>query len=262
MKTVLVCHNDSLLDRVILARWLNSFSDLAGIVLIQEGSQQLRRRVRRELKRVGIVRFLDVLAFRFFYSLLLRDKDRRWEAEEVQKKCRIYPDVTSQTQILDTVSPNTPETEAFIKQLQPDIVLARCKVILKESIFSIPAKGTLVMHPGICPEYRNAHGCFWALSNGDTSKVGMTLLRVDKGIDTGPCFGYYSYAFDEARESHIVIQHRVVLENLDSIQRKFAEIFDGTARPMELSGRDSAVWGQPWLTKYLQWKFRARKAAQ
>jgi methionyl-tRNA formyltransferase len=117
------------------------------------------------------------------------------------------------------------------------------------------------MHPGICPEYRNAHGCFWALANGDKGKVGMTLLRIDKGIDTGPCFGYYSYAFDEAVESHIVIQHRVVLENLDSIQGKLVEIFNGTARPMDIAGRDSAVWGQPRLTKYLEWKSRARKSA-
>ena len=262
MRTLLICHHDAVLDRVVLARWLNSFSDLAGIVIIQEGPQQVRRRVRRELKRVGIVRFLDVLAFRFFYSLLLRDEDRRWEEEELQKKSAIYPEVTSQMQILNTVSPNSRETEAFIKQLQPDIVLARCKVILKETIFSIPAKGTLVMHPGICPEYRNAHGCFWALANGDTGKVGMTLLRIDKGIDSGPCFGYYSYAFDETRESHIVIQHRVVLENLDRLQGKFIEIFNGTARPLDISGRNSAVWGQPWLTKYLEWKFRAREAVR
>ena len=51
------------------------------------------------------------------------------------------------------------------------------------------------MHPGICPEYRNAHGCFWALANRDLNKVGMTLLRIDKGVDTGPTFGYYTYPY-------------------------------------------------------------------
>ena len=54
---------------------------------------------------------------------------------------------------------------------------ARCKVILKEKIFGIPRVGTFVMHPGICPEYRNAHGCFWALVRRDLERVGMTLLR-------------------------------------------------------------------------------------
>lgn len=118
------------------------------------------------------------------------------------------------------------------------------------------------MHPGICPEYRNAHGCFWALANGDRDRVGMTLLRIEKGVDTGPPFGYYSYPFDEARESHIVIQYRVVLENLDVLRQKFLEIFDVAAAPVNISGRKSAAWGQPWMSKYLRWKARARREAR
>lgn len=259
MKTLLICHHDAPLDRIILSRWLNSFSHLVGIVVIEETHRQMRRRVRRELERIGWLRFLDVFAFRLYYSLFLSSKDRRWEEQELEAKCRVYADIGSETPVLNTPSPNSQEAQAFIQRLAPDIVLARCKVILKEEIFSVPTKGTWVMHPGICPEYRNAHGCFWALANRDTEKVGMTLLRIDKGVDTGPCFGYYSYHFDEARESHIVIQNRVVLENLDLLREKFVQIFAGSALPLDVSGRKSAVWGQPWLTKYLQWKSRAKK---
>src|SRR5436309_328007 len=32
---------------------------------------------------------------------------------------------------------------------------------------SLPARGTFVLHTGICPEYRNAHGCFWALARSE-----------------------------------------------------------------------------------------------
>lgn len=259
MKTLLICHDGAQLDQVILARWLNSFSELVGIVIIHEGSSEIRRRVRRELKRTGALRFLDALAFRFYYLIFLAGKDRRWERRELREKSLLYPDIAPGTPILRTPSPNTEETETFIKKLNPDIVLARCKVLLKECIFSIPAKGTIVMHPGICPEYRNAHGCFWALANGDVNKVGMTLLKIDKGVDTGPPFGYYTYAFDEIDESHIVIQHRVVLENLPALRNKLLEIFQGTAVPLNVAGRESAAWGQPWLSKYLQWKSRARK---
>jgi methionyl-tRNA formyltransferase len=259
MKTLLICHDGAQLDQVVLARWLNSFSELVGIVIIQEPPSRKWRRVRRELKRIGVLRFLDALAFRFYYRIFTADKDRRWERQELREKSLIYGDIAPDTEMLKTPSPNSQEAETFIKSMNPDLVLARCKQLLKESVFSIPAKGTLVMHPGICPEYRNAHGCFWALANGDLNKVGMTLLRIDKGVDTGPPFGYYSYPFDEAHESHIVMQHRVVLENLDALRSKFLEIFNGTAVPLNTSGRTSAAWGQPWLTKYLQWKSRAKR---
>jgi len=262
MKTLLICHDGAPLDQVVLARWLSSFSNLAGIVIIEEPPTRAWRRVRREVKRIGILRFLDVLAFRVYYRLFLASTDQRWETQELREKCRIYADISADTAILRTPSPNTQETETFIRRLNPDLVLARCKVLLKESIFLIPAKGTFVMHPGVCPEYRNAHGCFWALANRDLSKVGMTLLRIDKGVDTGPAFGYFTYPFDEVRESHIVIQHRVVLENLNDLRAKFLEILNGTPIPLDTSGRPSAVWGQPWLTKYLKWKSLAKKGVR
>src|SRR5579864_3573730 len=260
MKTLLICHDGAALDQVVLARWLNSFSELLGIVVIGERPGQIWSRLRRQIKRIGFLRFLDALAFRLYYRLFLFGKDQRWESQEVRQKCQVYGDVPSAIPIFRTPSPNTPETEAFIKSLKPDVMVARCKMLLKESIFSIASKGTLVMHPGICPEYRNSHGCFWALANRDMDKVGMTLLRIDKGVDTGPQFGYYTYPFDEVHESHIVIQHRVVLENLDALRDKFLEIYKGTAIPLEISGRPSATWGQPWLTRYLQWKRAAKRS--
>ena len=262
MNTLLICHEGALLDHEVLARWLNSFSDLAGIVLVHEPPKRVWRRVRRETKRVGVLRFLDVLAFRIYYRLLLARKDRSWERRKLQECCRTYPQLSPHTPVLKTSSPNTLEVEQFIQRLRPDLVIARCKTLLKESVFSIPAKGTFVMHPGICPEYRNAHGCFWALANDDLEKVGMTLLRIDKGIDTGPTFGYYSYPYDERNESHIVIQHRVVLENLSALAAKLTDICNGPAVPLDSSGRSSATWGQPWLTRYLRWKYRARKRAK
>jgi hypothetical protein len=262
MKTVLICHEDALLDQEVLARWLNSFSDLAGIVLVQEPPKRVWRRVRREIKRVGIFRFLDVLAFRIYYRILLAKKDRSWERLKLEESRRTYPQLSPRTTVLRTSSPNTSEAEQFIRRLRPDLAIARCKTLLKESVFSIPAKGMFVMHPGICPEYRNAHGCFWALAQDDLENVGMTLLRIDKGIDTGPTFGYYSYPYDERTESHIVIQHRVVLENLSALATKLTEICNGSAVPLNSSGRSSATWGQPWLTKYLRWKYRARNRAK
>lgn len=257
MRTVLICHEGATLDRQGLANWLASFSELAGVVVLRETGQRKGRRIRREVKRVGFVRFLDVLAFRLYYKLFLARKDREWEESKLKELSALYPDIEG-VPLLYTHSPNSPEAERFIAERRADIVLARCKTLLKESVFSLPARGTLVMHPGICPEYRNAHGCFWALAAGDRDKVGMTLLRVDRGVDTGPVYGYYSYDYDEACESHVRIQSRVVLENLGALEQKFREIYEGQAAALDTSGRESFTWGQPWLTSYLKWKRRAR----
>jgi methionyl-tRNA formyltransferase len=259
MKTLLICHAGDRLNETGLARWLASFSELGGIVVIHETNRRIWKRVRREIKRVGLARFLDVLTFRLYYRLVHARRDRQWEGQRLQEMSAAYPQLSPSIPVLQTSSPNSTEAVEFIRKNQPDIMIARCKTLLKERVFSIPSRGTFVMHPGICPEYRNAHGCFWALANGDFERVGMTLLRIDKGVDTGAVYGYYTCNFDDVRDSHTVIQHRVVFDNLDELRDKFKQIHAGKAVTIDTTGRASAAWGQPWLTRYLSWKWKARR---
>jgi hypothetical protein len=54
----------------------------------------------------------------------------------------------------------------------------------------------------------------------------------------------------------VVIQQRVVLENLPGIRQKLEEIAEGRAHPIDTSGRVSRAWGQPRLSSL--WKMRRR----
>jgi hypothetical protein len=258
MRTLLICHEDEPLNRYSLPRWLASFTDLAGIVVIRETAGRKRRRIRREIQRVGLLRFADVLAFRVYYRLFLAGPDRQWEEQTAARLAREYPDIPPDTSTLVTTNPNSPEAEAFIRRAEPDIMIARCRALLAARIFTVPRTGTFVMHPGICPEYRNAHGCFWALASGDRAKVGMTLLKIDKGVDTGPVYGYFHCALHED-ESHIVIQDRTVFDNLPRIAQRLTEIAGGQAVPIDTRGRPSGEWGQPWLTRYPRFRRTLRE---
>ena len=257
---MLICHASEPLNRFGLARWMASFLDLAAIVEIHEPAARLRKRVAREFKRVGARRFLDVLAFRLYSGVALRRRDRAWEARLLADLERRYAEIPSTTRILATASPNSAATEHLLREARPDIIVARCKSILNARIFKQAAVGTFVMHPGICPEYRNAHGCFWAMARRDLSNVGMTLLKIDEGVDTGPVYGYFRAKFDEAAETHNMIQNRVVFDNLDALRAKFEEILAGNARTIDTRGRQSRAWGQPWLTSYVRWKRMAHAA--
>jgi hypothetical protein len=251
IRTLLICHEEDELNRVGLAAWMASFSNLAGVLVLRETSERKKKRIRRELQRVGWLRFADVLAFRLFYRLTMAEEDRIWEQETVADLSAKFPKPEAPEQIVPT--PNTAEAEAFIRDAKPDLIIARCKTLLAERIFTLPTCGTLVMHPGISPEYRNAHGCFWAVANGDIERIGMTLLQIDKGVDTGPVYGYF-HAKPRKSESHIVLQHRTVFDNLDAIRAKLEQIAAGTAARIDTTGRRSAEWGQPWMTRYSDWK--------
>lgn len=256
-RSVLICHADDPLNYTGMARWLAACSHLAGIVVIRENGDRKWQRLRREWRRSGTFGLLDVFLFRLYYRLRHARRDAQWERELLEKLSTRYAPVAADVPILYTVDPNSDEVRAFIEAQRCDVAIARCKTLLKRSIYSAPRCGTLVMHPGICPQYRNAHGCFWALSRRDLANVGMTLLKVDDGIDTGPVYGYFRATFDEWRDSHHVIQCRTVFDNLTMIERSIESYVNGSATAVDVGRRPSQVWGQPRLTPYLYWKWCA-----
>ncbi len=235
--------------------------NLAGLIVISDDGSRLWAAAKRELRRVGWIGFLDVVAYRMFARLRLRSKEEGWKTRQVAALRAKYPASLQQVPRVVVTNPNSTNAREFLNSVQPDILIARCKFILKPEIFGLARVGAFALHPGICPEYRNAHGCFWALANRDLDRVGMTLLKIDTGIDTGPVYLQTGCAIDEVAESHIVIQYRVVLENLEPIGKTLIDLFNGVKlEPIPTTGRTSAIWGQPRLTTYLKWKRAARKS--
>ena len=258
-RTVLICHSGATLNRYGLPGWLSSFSELAGVVLIDETRKRKWKRIKYQIKRDGYFKLVDVMLMKVYYALSsLKQSDHQKEAQLLERLRHKYP-YDAPVAEFRTTNPNNKATRQFLHDLDADLAIVRCKMLLRESLFDIPKFGSYVMHPGICPQYRNSHGCFWALLNRDLDNVGCTLLRIDKGIDTGPIYGFYRCDFDELTETHIEIQMRCVYENLEPIQARLLEIASGTAKPIDVSGRPSAVWGQPGITDFLTWRRRASK---
>src|SRR5439155_23513354 len=181
---VLICHESDPLDSEGLALWLANTMNLIGIIVIREGTSRRWRVARRQIRREGWLSFADVLGFRAYNALMLARRDGEWKERALTRLRARFPADLSGVKRLVVADPNAQEARAFLAELTPDLLLARSKFLLKPAVFSVPSKGTFVLHPGICPEYRNAHGCFWALVNRDRARVGMTLLRVDEGVDT------------------------------------------------------------------------------
>lgn len=259
MKILLICHSKDKFDFEIMARWLFSFSDELALVALNEPRANILARIIKEIKRVGLIRFFDVFLFKLYYCLFLSKKDKQWKNKKIFELKKRYQDIDKNIPILYAQSPNSDEAKEFMEKFYPDIIIARCKTLLKKDIFSIAKKGSFAVHPGICPEYRNAHGCFWAFANDDIKNVGVTLLKIDEGVDTGPVYGYYYCKYDEVNDSHIVIQYKAVFDNLENIKNRLIDIYYGSVQSFDVSGRGSAVWGQPQLTRYLRWKKNAKQ---
>jgi methionyl-tRNA formyltransferase len=79
-----------------------------------------------------------------------------------------------------------PEVRKAYLDLKPDLsILAFVTDLIPETLLDIPPVGTICYHPSLLPKHRGASGINWAVIQGDT-RTGLTILWVDKGIDTGP----------------------------------------------------------------------------
>lgn len=132
LRSVLICHAGDDFDQVGLAAWLGSFSQLAGIVVLDETGAQKRARIRREIRRVGPVRFVDVVAMRLYQRLALAARDRSWMDGALASLRSRYGDAPAVPQLIAT-DVNAKEVAAFLREAQPDIVIARCKQLLRKN---------------------------------------------------------------------------------------------------------------------------------
>ena len=78
-----------------------------------------------------------------------------------------------------------PEAVKKLKSIDADIyVVAAFGQILTEEVLNIPKYGCINIHASLLPKYRGAAPIQWAILNGD-EKTGITIMQMDKGIDTG-----------------------------------------------------------------------------
>ncbi|MDQ3653897.1 MAG: methionyl-tRNA formyltransferase [Chloroflexota bacterium] len=82
----------------------------------------------------------------------------------------------------------TAEQRQPLLDIRPDlIVVAAYGLILGRSILELPMRGCVNLHASILPRYRGASPISAAILCGD-QETGVTLMRMERGLDTGPVF--------------------------------------------------------------------------
>ena len=90
---------------------------------------------------------------------------------------------------LPVLQPLKARDEKFIaelRELKPDLmVVVAYGQILPQAILDLPPHGCLNVHTSLLPKYRGAAPIQWAIANGE-AETGVTIMKMDAGLDTGP----------------------------------------------------------------------------
>lgn len=86
--------------------------------------------------------------------------------------------------------------QGILAQLNPDVlVVAAYGLLLPSAVLHIPRLGCINIHPSLLPRWRGAAPIQRTLYAGDII-TGVTIMRMDEGLDTGPLLLQKQYVVD------------------------------------------------------------------
>jgi methionyl-tRNA formyltransferase len=138
----------------------------------------------RRLKRFGWRTVFGQIAFaRCVVPILRKESSRR--RKEIMLQYGLNDSAIPRQHLTDVGSVNDVATLALLEKLLPRVIVVNGTRLLEEKTLRATTAIFLNTHVGITPLYRGVHGGYWALASGDPGHFGVTIHRIDKGIDTG-----------------------------------------------------------------------------
>lgn len=132
--------------------------------------------------------------------------------------------------VLQPLKARAPEFLEQLRQLAPDlIVVAAYGQLLPQALLDIPRHGCLNVHTSLLPRYRGAAPIQWAIANGDL-ETGVTIMRMDAGLDTGPMVAVETTPIDEA-DTGQTLHDRLARIGADLLVRTLRPYVDGSLPP-------------------------------
>ena len=206
------------------------------------------KKIKNRIKRKGLLRVIDELAFQFYSSFILRGRKEKklkrskpdYFVNELKLECPTY-------QVSNVHSKNWLE---LIKNHKPDIIFSICcNVIFRPKLLEIPRLGTYILHEGITPEYKGLHTPIWALLNGDLDCIGYSVIKANSEIDGGVILdqGAYNLKKDEGLKTWSWVGHNALIEGLPQIKEAFNQLeLEGGFEPINTEGRKNKYY--TWVT--------------
>jgi methionyl-tRNA formyltransferase len=142
--------------------------------------------LRRRLSRHGLVRVLNELLFQVYYRIFLRAGDERVRRDLEIDATDTRGTLARTIDVFDVDSLNSPESQALLKRLAPDLVVMASRELIRPDVLKLARLGFIGCHPGILPDFRGAYASFWAMYEGRPDKIGLSVYLATAGIDTGP----------------------------------------------------------------------------
>ena len=138
--------------------------------------------VKRRFRRFGFLHTLgQVLTIVLVVPILKLLSAQRLQELSIASKEKEFP----QNVCHRARSVNDEEVRSLLVEKGVDLVVVYGTRLISSKLLSVVQKPFINIHAGITPQFRGGHGAYWALAEGVPELAGVTVHKIDTGIDTG-----------------------------------------------------------------------------
>jgi folate-dependent phosphoribosylglycinamide formyltransferase PurN len=231
----------------------HSLTEVADVVaVVQEDSPSRLRMLERRVRRLGLFRVVDQVLFIAFMVPFLQftsaGRTRALLARYGMNASKIPPQV-----IHHVSSINHSRVAELLRLHDPDVVVVNGTRIIGKMVLESADVPFVNTHVGITPAYRGVHGGYWALADGKPELAGVTVHRVDKGIDTGAIIAQ-ALIYPEPEDNFYTYPTLQLAAGLPLLKAAVVDIQQGRSKPCEPLSKSSRLYYHPGLTEYLRYR--------
>ena len=140
--------------------------------------------------------------------------------------------------VFQPVKIKAPEAVKILREYEADIfVVAAFGQILSEEILAMPKYGCVNIHASLLPKYRGAGPIQWAIIAGE-KKTGVTIMQMDKGLDTGDMLLQKEVEIDK-RETGDSLHDKLAAAGAELIVEALPQIEAGKLTPRRQNDEES-----------------------
>jgi len=138
---------------------------------------------------------------------------------------------------------NEVKSDRFVRRLKDQNIDLLCVAggpILKDDILDIPRLGAINMHSSILPAFRGTQAEFWQVHNDAYDKAGITIHRIDTGVDTGAILSQKSLNLTALESPHMIRAKNQLLA-LELLPQVAVDELGGTLKSIDQKPDETAT---------------------
>lgn len=229
---------------------INTLAAQYNVAAVVFQAKPFRKMLRYRLRTLGAWQVARQLLFVAYDRAFIRPRSK----PQIDLLLAAHDDTPPDDRLrcLDVENINSAAVRDLLTEIQPRCVVVSGTGIISKKVLAL-SPTFINVHVGITPRYRGVHGGFWAVWEGRPDLVGVTVHKIDPGVDTGAIIAQARVAFG-TQETLRTLPVRQYLVALPLLTDAVAAALDGTLTTTTRDDLTSQQWFSPTLADY--WRFR------